>query len=140
MRTEWAVLADAARARIFARAGGASWQDLHSLSRSVNRDKNGREVRLPAAMQKLNDSLTAPRNDDDFIERLAHELRVARKRGDYEALVLVAPQDVIDAITNALDSATRRAVAATLAENLVGLPVRDARRELRRRFQDVLRG
>lgn len=134
MRTEWVVLADAQRARIFARVGGGGWQDVRSVSRTgERRDPEGRELRLPVAMQKLHDTLTATPGGE-FLDRLARELRVARKRGDFDALILVAPAETLEPLQAALDSATRRAVATTAAENLVNLPVQEARRALAQRF------
>ncbi|HEX7046817.1 MAG TPA: host attachment protein [Gammaproteobacteria bacterium] len=140
MRTEWAVLADAERARIFARVGGAGWQDINTLSRGTdhrngNGNGSGREVRLPAGMEKLGLAVSMPsHNPDDFIDRLAHELRAARKRGDFDALILVATEDVLEELHTALDPATRRTLIAKATENLVGLPLREARRQLTRRF------
>lgn len=134
MRTEWVVLADSQRARIFARAGGGGWQDVRNVSRvGERRDSEGRELRLPAAMQKLHDALSVTPGGD-FLDRLARELRVARKRGDFDTLILVAPADILEPLKAALDSATRRAVAVTAAENLVNLPVQEARRALAQRF------
>lgn len=133
MRTEWAVLADAQRARIFVRAGGTGWQDVRSLAGSAQQgDRNGRELRLPAAMRKL--AAVIGGTHERFIDRLAGELRSARKRGDFDALILVAPADVLEPLRAALDAATRRTLAATAEENLLGLPVREARRELAKRF------
>ncbi|HEX6958179.1 MAG TPA: host attachment protein [Ferrovibrio sp.] len=134
MRTEWAVLADTQRARIFARIGGAGWQSIRDLTRTGGSDeRNGRELRLPSAMQKLQD--TAGRvPDDDFLDRLARELRIARKRGDFDGLILVASPDVLELLQAALDSATKRKLTVAVAENLVSLPVREARRQLSRRF------
>lgn len=136
MRTEWAVLADLQRARIFARAGKAAWQDIASFSRGAEtRAANGREVRLPAGMERLGVAASMPmHSSDDFLERLAHELRAARKRGDFDALILVATDDVLDYLVDALDAATRRTLAAKAAENLLGLPLREAKRQLTRRF------
>lgn len=138
MRTEWAVLADSERARIFARAGGAGWQDINSFSRGAenrNGSGSGRELRLPAGMEKLGLAVSIPpHNPDDFIDRLAHELRAARKRGDFDALILVATDDVLEDLHAALDPATRRTLIAKAAENLLGLPLREARRQLTRRF------
>lgn len=137
MRTEWAVLADLQRARIFARVGGAGWQDIRSFSRvPENRDGNGREVRLPAGMEKLAVAAASqPSHEaDDFLDRLASELRAARKRGDFDALILVAESELLEAISAALDPATRRTLTAKTAENLVALPLREARRALTRRF------
>ncbi len=136
MRTEWAVLADLQRARIFARVGGAAWQDIRSFSRSnENRGTNGREVRLPAGMEKLGLAASMPAHDpDDFLDRLARELRSARKRGDFDALILVADGETLEYLHAALDPATRRTLTAKAAENLVGLPLKEARRQLTRRF------
>lgn len=138
MRTEWAVLADAQRARIFARVGGAGWQDIRSFSQGAERIDDGREVRLPAGMERLGAAVANLPSGDagDFLERLAWELRAARKRGDFDALILVAEDEVLAALQAALDSATRRKLTAKAAENLAGLSLREARRQLTRRFQN----
>lgn len=135
MRTEWVVLASATRARIFARVGNSSWQDIRDVTRGSDGDTRGREVRLPAAMQKLNDAIGGGSNrNDDFLGRLARDLRSARKNGDFDALVLVAPVEVLEELRGGLDTATRRKLTTTAVGDLVGLPVREARREISRRF------
>ncbi|MBW3566658.1 MAG: host attachment protein [Proteobacteria bacterium] len=136
MRTEWVVLADANRARVFARVGNAGWQDIRDLTRTTHNEIiDGREVRLPAGMQKLKDVLGGGTDaSKDFLGRLARDLRAARKSGEFDALVLVAPSDVLVQLQGGLDSATRRKLVATAVDDLVGLPVRDARREIARRF------
>lgn len=136
MRTEWVVLADESRARIFGRVGGAGWQPIRDLTRAFNgQSTNGREVRLPQGLRKLDAVMR--RNEptrDDFAERLARELTTARKRGDFDALVLVAPTDFLEQLTDLLDAATRRKVTATATDDLVSLPIREARRQIARRF------
>jgi len=136
MKTEWVVLADANRARVFARIGKTSWQDIRDVTRTApGVAGDGREMRLPHAMQQLKDMLGGGQdNGRDFLGRLARDLRSARKSGEFDALILVAPSDVLEQLQNALDSATRRKLVATAVDNLVGLPVRDARREIARRF------
>lgn len=135
MRTEWVVLANATRARIFARVGNTSWQDIRDVTRGGESDARGREVRLPAAMQKLKEAIGGGSNrDDDFLGSLARDLRSARKNGDFDALVLVAPVEVLETLRGGLDSATRRKLTTTAVGDLVGLPVREARREIARRF------
>lgn len=135
MRTQWVVLADANRARIFARVGGGGWQDIQDLKRgAAPGDGNGREVRLPPGMRKLNNVEALPGAPDGFVDRLARELKAARKRGDFDALTLVAPPDVLDALTAQLDPATRRTLTGTISEDLVGLPLKEARRALARRL------
>ena len=135
MKTEWVVLADAARARIFARLGNGGWQDIRDLTRGGGDTTNGREVRLPAAMRKLKDLVAGNGGGrDDFIARLGSDLRAARKRGDFDALVLVAPPDVLEKLESSLDPATRRKLVGKATDNLVGLPLKDARREIARRF------
>lgn len=134
MRTEWVVLADANRARIFARVGGGGWQDIRDLTRGDTGKDDGREMRLPAAMQKLSRVITPARLQDTFLARLGRELCTARKRGDFDALVLVAPTDVLEPLQAMLDAATRRKLTATATEDMVGLPIREARRQLSRRF------
>lgn len=135
MRTEWVVLADATRARIFARVGNTSWQDIRDVTRGNGGDARGREMRLPAGMQKLKDAISGGSNrNDDFLGSLARDLRSARKNGDFDALVLVAPVEVLEQLRGGLDSATRRKLTTTAVGDLVGLPVREARREITRRF------
>lgn len=138
MRTEWVVLASTTRARIFARVGNTSWQDIRDVTRGGdNRDGDtpGREVRLPAAMQKLKDAIGGGSNrGDNFLGNLANDLRSARKNGDFDALVLIAPAEVLEELRGGLDSATRRKLITTAVGDLVGLPVREARREISRRF------
>lgn len=136
MRTEWVVLADAARARIFARVGGAGWQAIRDLTRGNNGiAANGREVRLPEGLRRLD---TVVRNDANtsnaFVDRLARELVSARKRGDFDSLILIAQPDFLEHLKDALDMATRRKLVATATEDLVSLPLHEARRQISRRY------
>ena len=136
MRTEWVVLADANRARIFARAGGAGWQSIRDLVRGqTGANTNGREVRLPEGLRKL-DAVVRSDNSpmDGFLDRLARELVLARKRGDFDALILISPAGLLEELKTLLDSATRRKLVATATDDLVSLPLREARRQITRRF------
>lgn len=134
MRTEWAVLAGEGRARIFARVGGGGWQDIRDVTRSSGNAISGRETRLPRALEKMRDMISASTGKEDFLARLGRDLRVARKRGDFDRLFIVAPPAVLSRLDDALDNATRRKIAAKSNGDLVGLPVRDARREIARLF------
>lgn len=136
MRTEWVVLAGERRARVFARVGGAGWQPIRDLTRSSNgHASDGREVRLPQGLRQLDAVVSGvDQVQDEFAERLARELMAARKRGDFDALVLIAPSDVLARLTDSLDVATRRKVREAATGNLISLPLREARRQISRRF------
>lgn len=130
MRTRWLVAADEYRARIFARVDGlAQWQDIVNLTRAhPKRQQPGREVRLPE-LQRQNSI-----EHDDFALRLASDLGAARKRGDFDELILVAQEPFLTRLKDALDAATRRKLKHTEALELTGMPLPDARREISRRW------
>lgn len=130
MNTRWAIVADQDRARIFARvAGVGSWQDI----RDIDADdfgrvpSDGRETRSPK------DPTDRPRNGS-FAERLAREANSARKRGDFEELVIVAPGPLLETIRDNLDAATRRKLLASHEERWPLKSLASVRKSLGRRW------
>lgn len=137
MPTQWAVVADEGRARIFARVGShGSWQDIDDINHKRRSPaSDGREVRLPPMSPRLRAMTFLGRSDArDFTEYLAEYLGTARKRGDFEQLMLIAPAGMLEALRNALDPATRRKLADAHEGDMVGLPLKTARRQLARLF------
>lgn len=137
MPTQWAVVADDSRARIFARvAANGSWQDIDNLTRRhLEPASDGREQRLPPMSRQLLASSDIHRGEGrGFISLLADKLSAARKRGDFDQLMLVAPPEMLGELRRRLDSATLRKLMGVEEADMVGLPVKATQRELARRF------
>lgn len=137
MPTQWAVVADEGRARIFARVSShGSWQDIDDISHKRRSPANdGREVRLPPMSPRLRAKTFLGRSDArNFTQYLAGFLDTARKRGDFDQLILIAPVGMLDALRNTLDSATRRKLVDAHEGEMVGMPLKMARRQLARLF------
>jgi protein required for attachment to host cells len=137
MPTQWAVVADEGRARVFARVGShGGWQDIDDISHKRRSPVNdGREVRLPLMSPRLRAKTFLGRSDArNFTQFLAEFLGTARKRGDFDQLRLIAPAGMLEALRNALDPATRRKLVDAYEGDMVGMPLKTTRRQLARLF------
>lgn len=138
MPTQWAVVADDSRARIFARvSANGSWQDIYNLTRRhLEPTSDGREQRLPPMSRQFLAANDFPRagGSRGFLSLLAERLSSARKRGDYDQLLLVAPPALLKELRHRLDAATLRKLVNVHEADLVGLPVKTTQRELARMF------
>ena len=135
MPTQWAVVADDSRARIFARvATHGSWQDIDNLARRhLEPASDGREQRLPPMSRQLLASSDIQRGGErSFASLVAERLVAARKRGDFDQLMLVAPPSMLAELRRHLDSATLRKLVTDIEADMAGLPVKTTQRELAR--------
>lgn len=134
MNTRWAIVANPDRARIFARvAGNGSWQDVRDINAddAVMAASNGRESRGP---KDPTDRPSKRPSNGSFAERLAREANGARKRGDFEELVIVAPAAMLEVIREHLDAATRRKLLASQQEQWPLNSLASLRKSLSRRW------
>lgn len=137
MPMQWAVVADRNRARIFARVSvRGNWQDIDDITRrTIEPNDDGREQRLPPLTpQLLVDSSIRREAGRNFIEMLAERLTLARKRGDFDQLILVAPGELLQELKSLLDAGTRRRLVDAAEADMAGLPLKTTRRELARLF------
>jgi protein required for attachment to host cells len=138
----WIVVLDAARARIFRselplRAGGPlacmdtapllelEAAEARTRSAALASDRPGRAFRAagghrrsamawpsePQAVEKLR-----------FLRRIAARLSQARRRGEYDRLVVVAPPRALGQLRRLLPAAVRDALLAEVERDLAGLP------------------
>jgi len=131
MDTVWIVVADAARARIFA-CNGRACQGLHEAealshneSRAQNRelvsDRPGRSWSSASgdarhAMQESTDPAVTERNR--FARHLAERLKSAQHEGIYKHLVIVAAPSFLGALRETLDSGVAKAISVEVAKNV----------------------
>lgn len=131
MDTVWIVVADAARARIFA-CNGRACQGLHeaealshSESRIQNRDlvsdRPGRSWSSASgdarhAMQDSTEPAVTERNR--FARQLADRLKAAYNEGAYKHLVIVAAPSFLGALRETLDPGVSKAVSVEVSKNV----------------------
>lgn len=142
----WILVADGARARIFANEGGGSglasvrefeWPPARKPTRELGVEKPGRTFESADAARHAME----PRVDWQEFEKQRFARRIARllaRAGDdrrFDALVLVAPPKVLGEFRNALDKATRARVSAEIPKDLTRL----AAHELPRHLGEVVR-
>lgn len=127
MPSTWIVVADAARARVFARHEGGL-RERHNLTHPESQlhDRDLRtggkgEVNKSAGTgshQSDPAETTMEKHAELFAKELADFLKQARVKGDYGELVLVAEPKVLGRVRDNLDSATAKAVTRTIDKNL----------------------
>ncbi len=128
----WILIADGARARILATEGrgtglrpatDATYEADHRPTREIGSDRPGRVFESADGSRHA----YAPRVDWHqyekhlFAKKMAAVLDGARKRGDFEALVLVAPPKALGELRAALDSHTLAKVSAELAKDITNV-------------------
>lgn len=128
MHKTWIVVADSARARIFARAG--RWQtmnELHGLAHPASRlhhgdlktGGRGEQQESSGRSSHASDYETTPSENEAnrFARELADALHRGRSEHAYEKLVLVAAPAFLGRLRDKLDHATARCVVQTLDKN-----------------------
>lgn len=127
MQSKWIVVADAARARVFAQQEGGLHEHhdfTHPESQLYDRDlrTGGKgEVNKSAGTgshQSDPAETTMEKHAELFAKELADFLKQARVKGDYAELVLVAEPKVLGRVRDNLDDATAKAVTRTIDKNL----------------------
>lgn len=130
MKTRWIVVWQGKRGKILARViNKGPLQEFRSFTReNYHADPEpGREVRSPI-------DPSAPGQTASFIVNLAGELNAARKRGDFDELVLLADETMLEALYSNLTTTTRKKVIAreNIANVLQG--EEDIKRQIARRW------
>ncbi|MGG5822317.1 host attachment protein [Falsiroseomonas sp. HW251] len=129
---EWALVADAGRARVFERRLPAGpWRErtedaleaAHPPSRDLGTDRPGR-VRESATTAR---HAVEPRTDPHRAAKAAFAARLAGRLEDasvsYERLLLAAPPAFLGDLREALGEAARRKLHGTLAKDLTHVPL-----------------
>jgi len=147
--TTWIVLADSARADIYASdAGLLRGPDLieamhHPASRvpshELGSDDRGRTRAAPGmgASTRSGVDFTYDKHDREaelFSHELAQRLDAAGLRGDYEHLILVAPPHFLGLLRKDIDSGTSQRVSASLDRSLTHLAAHQVLDEVRQRL------
>ncbi len=144
--TTWALVCDAARARLFEANGkgyGMIGEFSHQLSRGHVRrdlvtDANGRKPGGQPGHPYNAQPGAAPDTDPKEVEaqKFAHELAASLSRGlgarAYDDLVLVAPPHFLGDLKNALDGQVTKRLRRTLSKDIAGLEPREIAERLGR--------
>lgn len=130
----WILIADAARAQIFANHGpgkgveaveGATFDGDHRPDREIMSDKPGRSFESVGATRHAYQPHHDPHRElkKQFAEELAAMLdkRLAEKA--YDRLVLVAPPEMLGDLRSALPEPVKHAIYAELDKDLTKTPV-----------------
>lgn len=129
MQDQWIVVADAARARIFAAIGPDSeLRELHDLVHPESRRHTG-DLRTGGkgeaiesigrnTRQTNRETTTGEKHADTFAAEVAEFLRQRRVDNDYQRLVLIAEPGMLGRLRHKLDDATARLVDETVDKNL----------------------
>jgi protein required for attachment to host cells len=128
MGTAWVLVSDTAHARIFATAsGGVRWRLVRAVEHArlrAPRDHAGRSLRRTRD-GTYRKTAFAPHTDpkevaeEQFARFVAAELEAALTRHDCSNLILVAPPHFLGRLRAMLSRHAEKAVAATLAKDLV---------------------
>ncbi len=132
----WFVIADGGRARIvepreerslFRTCREIESIDIHRRSHDIGSDKPGRSHESGNAARHA----VEPREDIHraaklgFAQQIAWMLNEAGARNEFDRLVLVAPERILNEIQREVAPATARRVAATLQRDLTKVPDAD---------------
>lgn len=137
----WIVVADAGRARIFedsGRAGdrlGPERQDIATPtppSREIASDRPGRAFDSAGEGRHAMEPPTDPSRHAkaEFARELVHTLDDARKRGDFEELVIAAPPAFLGDIRSFMPEPLRACVRHEINKDFTSLPDPDLRRHI----------
>ncbi|MFN3077433.1 MAG: host attachment protein [Alphaproteobacteria bacterium] len=135
----WVVLADGARARLLVNEGPGKgltherdFAGDRLKTRDIGSDKPGRAFDSVGESRHAKEPPSDPHryNETDFARYLAGHLDDARKRGQYDRLVLVAPPRALGDLRSALVAEVRDRVIAELNKDLITEPLEDIARHL----------
>jgi protein required for attachment to host cells len=134
--TTWVVIADGAKARIYAHQGRGSGltaveelsdSEARKPSRDLGADKPGRSFESADTSRHA----MAPRTDwhkeekHKFLTSVAGHLEQAAQHGRFDAAVLVAPPEALGVLRKALGTKTAERVKGELAKDLTNTPEHD---------------
>lgn len=140
MPSTWVVVADSGSARIFgADSPVGPLEELADFThpealvseRSLVSDRAGRATDSHGRSHSY-ESEDSPREVEarNFAKLLGHEICLARARGDFEHLLLVAPPRFLGNLRASLDAETRKRVDSELPSDFVSLSAREIRARL----------
>ena len=127
--TIWAIVADAARARLFALEGrGAPLNELEDLIRAegalkggeIEADRPGRTFDSVGSGRHAMEPSLDPRKEEAqrFAREIANQLETSYKNHEFERLCLIAPPEFLGMLRAELDGALADAVAGELNKDL----------------------
>ena len=139
--TTWILIADGARARVFANFGpgkgieaidGAEFDADHRPDREIASDKPGRTFESVGATRHAYEPHHDPHRElkRAFSERLAAMLDAKLSDKSYDRVVLVAPPAMLGDLRSALSEHVRAAVYAELDKDLTKTPVNELPKHL----------
>lgn len=131
MNSLWIVVAESARARIFAvPETGRRLHEITDLSHPESRlhdtelssDLPGRTFDSHGQGRHGMEQATGPKEQHAlaFAAEIARHLERGRHEGSFDSLVLIAPPGFLGLLRSELDKVTRRAVIGELDKNLLG--------------------
>jgi protein required for attachment to host cells len=132
----WVVVADGARARLLVNEGpGKGLDELpdgemaaeHAPSRDIQADRPGRTFDSTGEGRHAKEPPTDPHRDAKrrFAREVAGRLDAARKRGDFDRVVLIAPPQALGDLRACLSKGVQAKVSAELAKDLTHLAVHE---------------
>lgn len=130
MKSNWVVVAESARARIFAVSDtGGKLREIADLShpesrlhdRELSSDLPGRSFDSHGQGRHGMEPATDPkeRHAQAFAVEIARHLEQGRNEGGFDSLVLVAPPKFLGLLRSELDKVTRSTVIGELDKNLL---------------------
>jgi protein required for attachment to host cells len=140
MPNTWVVVADSGSARIFgAKSPVEPLEELVDFThpealvsgRRLVSDRAGRTTDSHGRSHSF-ESEDSPREHEarTFARLLGHEICLARARGDFDHLLLVAPPRFLGSLRSSLDAETRKRIDGELASDFVGLSAQEIRARL----------
>jgi protein required for attachment to host cells len=135
-QTTWILIANAGRARIFARRGRTQpWQAVREFAHSQSTakvselvtDKAGRVQQRMGSRRSAADPQTSPKEVEarHFAQELAAALHEGLERGTYKRLVLVAPPHFLGLLRHCTTPAVHEAVSASINHDLTNVAAHD---------------
>jgi protein required for attachment to host cells len=135
-KTTWILIADGARARLFANHGpgkgveaveGAEFDADHRPDREIGSDKPGRTFESVGTMRHAIEPHHDPHRElkRAFSERLAQMLDRKLAEKAYDRVILVAPPATLGDLREALSGPVKAAVYAELGKDLTKTPTHE---------------
>ncbi len=128
----WVVVADGARARLFANNGpgkgltavpNGTFSGPNAAARDIGSDRPGRTFDSAGDGRHAKEPRSDPQRTEkrDFVHTVAQHLRHAHNRQAYDRLVLVAPPQALGDLRASLDNGVRAKISAELNKDLTHL-------------------
>ena len=141
MKATWILVAESSRARIFtADTPSAALREIETLAHPEGRqheqqmtsDLPGKDPGVNGAGGHAYTTKVEPKQHEEisFARRIAQHLDDARKKNDYQQLLIVSAPSFLGVLRHELNSATAKLVCFELNKNLVTQSPEDIRRHL----------